>query len=239
MSFRQYPQQGLMPAIGGTAYVKQPVNLPWGGQAGSGIAFDQGSALINIGGAAQAEIWTFDTTGTPGTFRVVIATPIAVYRTAALAYNVSAADLKTALEGIFGVGSIATVTGTAGTQYVITFTTETRYGCGVTFTNTFGSGSISFTRTQAGSSGTGQYDVYAGSGKVKAFLEYEYANGPQGDRGTEFGNTGQPFSPSAYTGGYFLAADTSLLDATAMTQGNLIYEVGTGLTDPGAIVHLL
>lgn len=64
------------------------------------------------------EVQTITMTATGGTFRVYGGDG---YATDPLAYNVSTADLKTALETVFGVGNIASVTGTAGSSYVITF----------------------------------------------------------------------------------------------------------------------
>lgn len=62
---------------------------------------------------------TFTGTATDGTWRV--RDEEAGVTTDPLEYDISTADLKTALELIYGTGNIASVTGTPATSYVVTF----------------------------------------------------------------------------------------------------------------------
>lgn len=76
------------------------------------------TALLVGAGQAVNEVQTITSDATGGTFTLT-------YRgatTAALARNVSTADLQTALQGLSTIGAgNATVSGTAGSSYVITF----------------------------------------------------------------------------------------------------------------------
>lgn len=76
------------------------------------------TALLVGHGSATNEVQTITSDATGGTFTLS-------YRgatTAGLAYNVSTANMQTALQGLSTIGSgNATVSGTAGTSYVITF----------------------------------------------------------------------------------------------------------------------
>lgn len=233
----QYDQQGLMPAWAAHLAVSRAVNLPFGGPTGSGGAFPQGQALGAVGGSAQAEVATLTIGGTPtgGTFTVSF-TGDKVYQTAALAYNVSTANFQAALAAAVAewAGNI-TVTGTAGSSYVVTFSGQLaaqRIGglFGVNTTAlTGGTPTGSWARTTRGSCGAYQYDLYNSSANndVDAFLEYDATLSPGGARVTEFGTAlGQPWQPPAFVEGLFSAAALVGLDSNAYTLGKLTKKQG-------------
>lgn len=240
----QYDQQGLMPAWAAHLAVSRAVNLPFGGPTNSGGAFLQGQALGAVGGSAQAEVATLAIGGTPtgGTFTVSF-TGDKVYQTTALPFNVATAAFQTAL-GIAvpeWAGNV-TVTGTAGSSYVVTFSAllaAQRIGglFGVNITNlTGGTPTGAWTRTTRGSCGAYQYDLYsqASNNDVDAFLEYDATLSPGGSRVTEFGTaSGQPYQPPAFVEGLFLASALVGLDSNAYTLGKLTKKQG------GAYVRLI
>jgi hypothetical protein len=226
--------QGLQPAHSPRQAVRRAVKLPRGGPTDSGGSYARGAGLGNVGGTAQPEIWTISTTLADNTFTFHFVEGLHVKKTAALAYNVSTANLKTALETIFGEGAIATVTGTPGTEYVITFTDDDRVGGNIYFAETASSGSISIARTQRGSCGAGQYDLYDGSGvtTIDAINEFEVHLDATGARVTEFGvATGSPFSPPAFVEGFFYADDIPNVASGAVgNDKKLGYALGSSLT---------
>lgn len=237
-----FAMQGLQPAHSKQFCVKRSVALPRGGPTDAGGSYAKGLGLGLVGGTAQPEIWTIDTTLADNTWLFVFAHGGGVSKTSALAYNVSAAALKTALETIFGTGSIASVTGTAGTQYVTTFTDNARVGGLIALPELASSGSISITRTQRGSVGSGQFDVYDGSGvtTIDALNEVETSLDPTGARVTEYGaSAGQPFSPSAFFEGFFNAGDIPNLASGAVgNDKKLGYSVGSSVSAAGTILRL-
>lgn len=234
--------QGLQPAFDPRAAVARAVNLPRGGPTGTGVAYAEGLGLGLVAGAAQPEIWTIDTTGNSGTFTLLFVGGGRVYSSGAVAYNVALADLKAALELIFGDGSIATVTGTPGTQYVVTFADDQRVGGYPFFAATFDSTLIAVTRTQRGCSGAGQYDVYDGSTvtTIDALNQYEVALDPTGALVGEYLTaTGQPFSPPAFVQGYFNYADIpNVATAAVGNDKKLGYYTGSASATDGAILYL-
>lgn len=240
----QYDQQGLMPAFAPHLAVTRVVNLPFGGPTNSGGSFPQGQALGAIGGSAQAEVATLTIGGTPtgGTFTVSF-TGDKVYQTAAMAYNVSTTNFQAALAAAVPEfsGNI-TVTGTAGSSYVVTFSgllATQRIGglFGVNITAlTGGTPTGSWARTTRGSCGAAQYDLYNSStnNNVDAFLQYDTTLSPGGARVTDFGTaSGQPYQPPAFVEGLFLAASLVGLDSNAYTLGKLTKKQG------GAYVRLI
>lgn len=237
-----FDYQGVQPAHSKHLATRRAVCLPRGGPTDAGGSYAKGIGLGLVGGTAQPEIWTIDTTLADNTWLFVFAHGGGVSKTDALAYNVSTAALKTALETIFGTGSIASVTGTAGTQYVITFADNARYGGLVSLPELASSGAISLTRTQRGSVGSGQYDVYDGSGvtTIDAINEFAASLDATGARVTEFGaSSGQPFSPSAWHEGFFRASDIPNIASGAVgNDKKLGYAVGSSVTDAGTILRL-
>jgi hypothetical protein len=76
--------------------------------------------IVSVVGAARSEVQTITVYGSPtgGTFRL----GYNGVKTASLPYNASLAAVTAALEGLPGIGTgNVTVTGTAGTTYVVTF----------------------------------------------------------------------------------------------------------------------
>lgn len=236
-----YSQQGLLPAHSPQQAVSRAVALPRGGPKDTGGEFTVGLGLGLVGGTAQPEIWTIDTTGSSGTFTLLFVAD-RVYSSGAVVYNVSTAALKTALELIFGEGSIATVTDTAGTQYVVTFAENVRYGGHPFFANTFGSGSISLTRTQRGCVGAGQYDVYDASTvtTIDALNQYALLLNPMGGRATlNSPGTDTPFCPPAFVEGFFNAADIPNIASGAVgNDKKLGYAIGASVSAAGTILRL-
>lgn len=230
--------QGLMPSQDSPAYaVANPVQLPWGGPTGTGGNYAQGLALINVAGTIQSEVITVSIAGATGTVTFTF-TADKPY-TATFAHNASLATVQTALEGIFGDGCV-TVTGTPGTTYTITFSgTSANRRIGGLASVSATSGTPTVARTTRGSSGAGQYDVYAGSGLVRAFNEYTFSTDPQGNIVTDIPSSGQPSSMPAWTRGRFWVADLTGLDAGAMSNGNIVFVRGTAITDTGAEIEIL
>ena len=237
-----YAQQGLMPAHSPEVAVTGSVALPRGGPTDSGGSFAKGLGLGMVGGTAQPEIWTISTTLADGTFTFHFVSARGVKKTAALAYNVSTANLKTALTTLFGDGKIATVTGTAGTEYVITFADNARMGGHVYFAETASSGEISVARTQRGSVGAGQFDVYDGSGvtTIDRLLERETLINEQGGQASEWSDgTDNPYSPPAWREGFFYAADIPNIASGAVgNDKKLGYDVGSSVSAAGTILRL-
>ncbi len=250
----RYTQQGLQPAYSPQLVSTRNVSLPYGGPTDGAAYYAQGLILSNDPSAARAEQWTFTASGNSGTFTIYFKGGAGILDSGALAYNVSTADFKTGLENIFGEGSIATVTGTAGTSYVATFAWNARIGGTVTFSNTFGSGSISLSRSVRGSVGAGQYDVYDSSTytTTDAILEYKTLLDPTGALVGEFiTSTGQPFAPQAYLEGFFFVftgedgSDTTVLnipnidsDAVGASGGGKLKLVLGTIAEAGAVVRL-
>src|SRR6185312_5557273 len=151
--------QGLMPSQDSPAYATpNPVNLPYGGPTGVGGSFAQGLCLSIVAGTVQSEVITVTISGATGTLMFIFYGDRPY--TATWLVNDSLATAKTALEGIFGTGNV-TVTGTAGTNYIITMAgslANQRIGGNVAVSATSGTPTVA--RTTRGSSGAGQYDVY-------------------------------------------------------------------------------
>jgi len=228
--------QGLMPAFKPELAVKRAFSLPFGGPTGSGGAWAQGTALGCVQVAAQSEVATLTIGGSPtgGTFKVTF-TGDKPYITAAVAFNVSLANFQAAL--IAAVPEFAgniTVTGTAGSSYVVTFNTNLqKQRIGGNFTVdisalTGGTPTGSWARTTRGSCGLAQMDAYDSSANnhLDGFLEYDTtltpggALVPTGVAGA-LGAAGQPFQPAVYVEGIFDPNDLVGVDANAYTLGKL------------------
>ncbi len=244
---QQFTLQGLMPSQDSPAYaVPNPVQLPWGGPYGTasgGGAYSQAANLQIVGGTVQSEVYTVSIAGSVGTitFTFYANKPY----TCTFLNNDSLATVQTAMQTIFGVGNV-TVTGTAGTTYTCTLggtSANVRIGGYMTVTAST-SGTPTIARTTRGCSGAGQYDLYAGSGKVNAFLEYGFSTDPQGCPVTDIPSSGQPSTMPAWNRGRFFVAQlitsgANALDANAMSQGNIVYVRGAALTDTGAQVEII
>lgn len=217
----------------------RPVALPVGGAVDSGAKFAKGTVLGCVGGAAANEAWTITIGSATGTVTFTFTCPAGVYQTT-FAYNATPAAVKTALEVIFGTGNILTVTGTAGTTYVVTF--------GGLLANRMMGGLVAMTATtanptlsrSAGSCGAAQFAPYDNSapGVARAVLKWDFSTDPQGARVSDVRGTGQPAEASAYTAGYFFVADLTGLDASAMSDPGFRLVTGAAITDTDAVIGI-
>lgn len=238
-----YDFQGLQSAYATQMLIPQSVALPYGGPTDEAGSFAKGLGLGNVGGTAQPEIWTITSTLADNTWRFVFAGGLQTYKTPALAYNVSLAALKTALQDyIFGDGSIDTVVGTPGSSYVITFADNARIGGLIMLPELASSGSISIVRTQRGSVGVGQYDVYDGSTvtTIDALNVYDVALDPTGAlQGEYITSSGQPFNPLAYLEGFFFASDIpNVANGAVGNDKKLGFVVGSSVSQSGCVLRL-
>ena len=238
---REYTQQELQCAHSPDLAVRRPVNLPFGGPTGAGGKYAQGLGLSIVGAAAAAEVVTLTfTTVSSGTWALIFDAD-KPYMTATLAFNVSLANLKTALETIFGTGSIASVTGTPGSSYVITWAVNQRIGGNFRFVNNT-NGTLAAARTTRGSVGPGQFDVYDGSTftTIDRLLIQETSLDPTGARVTDIETaSGQPYFPASYTEGFFYAADIpNLLAGAVGNDKKLGFSEGAAITDAGCVLRL-
>jgi hypothetical protein len=235
--------QGLQSAYANQMLVPQSVAVPWGGETDVGGSYAKGLGFGLVGGTAQPEIWTITSSLADNTWRFIFNGGIRTYITPALAFDVTTAALKTALQDyIFGADSIATVTGTPGSSYVITFAENTRIGGVILFQESASSGSISVVRTQRGSVGSGQYDVYNNDTitTIDALNIYETALDPTGALQGEFITaTGQPFNPPTYLEGFFYSADIPNIASGAVgNDKKLGYVVGSSVSAAGTVLRL-
>lgn len=217
----------------------RPVALPVGGQIDAGTAFAKGTVLGCVGGSATDEVWTITIGSATGTVTFYFTTPAGIVSTT-FAYNATTAVVQTALETIFGDGNV-TVTGTAGTEYVVTFggdLADRLMGGKVAMTATTADPTL--VRTTPGSCGAGQYDAYDNSspGVARCVLKYEYGTDPTGGRVTDAGSTGQMSEAQAYTAGYFRVADLTGLDSSAMSDPGFRLVEGSAITETGAVIGI-
>ncbi len=243
----------LRPAHSPHLAVRRNVRLPYGGPYGSGGKYAKGLTLGCVTSVTAASaVWTIAATGTPTgvKFALTYSDGFRVY-TATTANAVTdvatAAELQTALESIFGAGNITVVK--TSLSYACTFggqLANVRMGglmsvSGTTFTAGTNP-AATFTRTTAGSCGSGQYDVQLdgssdGTQTPKGFLERDYFSDIFGGNTNEFGTSGQPESPAMYDAGFFNCADISGLTTTGLALIGRLAE-GGALTDPDAIVKI-
>lgn len=246
MITRYYDHDPLIPSMWVHEAKEENGRLPVGGPVGVGGKFAKGKALGRVSGAARSEVWRFDTSGGPGSgtwdFHF---TADKVYSATGLAYNVSLVALKTALETVFGAGNILSVTGTPGTQWVVTFgglLANVKMGGAVTTPDAFNTGSIALTRTTPGrAGGAGQWDLYDdaaadGTEVFRGFLKHDFWSDPVGGRVDEYGATGQPYSPPIYVRGRFRYADVSGFDSSAASDPGVVMVGAT--TDAGCEIRL-
>lgn len=245
MQTKHFDLNPLKTAMRPDLAVEIPVTLP------VGKVFRKGRLLGLVTYATPTpEIRTLTISGSPTGFNGnIVYTADKVY-TGTLANAVSAiptaAQMKTALETIFGTGNVS-VSYSAGV-YTVTFAnTLANKRIGGTFSTDFTytagtSPSAAWAISTRGTCGLGQYDTYDdsasdGTQTAKAALKWDYVSDPQGGQVTEAGQGGQPFSPVAYCQGFFRTGDLLGLDANGVTDlGKLI--VGTDYTQPDAIINI-
>lgn len=246
-----YPMQGGQLAHSRDKAVRRGIALPWGGPTGAGGDYVAlAPCCPAFAPTAQPEKWTVAVSAGGGTFNLQFGSN-AIQSTGPLPWNVSLVAFNTALNTIFPTWMLpaGSVTGTPGSSYLITFGVNARIGGLTQFINalTGGAGTVTLTRTQRGSVGPGQYDLFDGvtNTQVGAFLVDQIGLGPTGALSTTpFGPpTDATFSPVAWQEGFFFGADLAaagLTDAGVASSPNLAFVGGaTSLASPGCVVRML
>jgi len=133
-----------------------------------GTVFPIGARILLYGQfislISALETQTITITGAPtgGTFTITVTRDGVSRTTAALAYNASSAAVAAALNALDNVSGIATVTGSNGGPYTITFNIAENVAQ-ITTTNSFTGGAspnTTIATTQAGSDKHGMYGLY-------------------------------------------------------------------------------
>ena len=231
----------LEPAFDRESAVPRNQRLPVGGPYGSGGNIPKGTILGAVGGSPANEVRTL-TVGTStgpivSTFTADKPYPVSH------ANNASLAIVQAAWDAVFGKGNV-TVTGTPGTNYILTFSgmlAQSRIGGKMDVSS---NGTAAWARTTPGSAGGGQYDVYIDAGTnnapntARCILACDYASTPTGDLLGEGLNTGQPFQPVCWMAGYFFTADLLGFDTPALADPGWRLVEGSGASDAGAVVGL-
>lgn len=242
---KQFTLNELRPALaGGPDPVCLNLRLP------VGVTWAAGKVLALSTIAARAEVRTLTVTGTPTGCKFVF-----TYTTGSKVYTATTANLVTALaslaevraalESIFGVGNVA-VTGTPGDTYTCTFQNaldkvDVSGTFAVTATFTAGtSPAAAWSRTTQGSAGAGQAVAYDdggsnGAATAKALLRHDYTSDAQGGVITEFGETLSPYSPPCFVAGLFRVGDLTGLDANGAADLGVLYGP---VTDSNALLKL-
>lgn len=83
------------------------------------LTIARGTVMGQVTGAVN-DVYTITMTGTAGQWSATVSNNGGTYTAANLAFNISTAALQTAIQALPNVGANATVTGTAGTSYVVT-----------------------------------------------------------------------------------------------------------------------
>lgn len=237
----------ITPAIRPEMATKMAVKLPVGGPVGTGGMFSKGTVLASIGGATANEVRTLTIGGSPtgGTFTITY-TADKVYSSGPLAYNATTAVVQAALQAnIWGTGNV-TVTGTAGSSYVVTFggqLANLRIGGYLAVDKTLltgGTPTASWATTTQGNAGAGQFDAYLNgtNSAGKAILAMDNLMDPQGGIVTGGQATFSLQSPLAFVSGFFNRGDLIGADSTLMGLAGWRYVLGNALTDTGVIIGL-
>ena len=248
-SIVSYPQQGLQPAHSVNACRWRGINVPWGGQLNVGAAYATATAFGLVSGPAQPEILTVTVAGSSGTWALQFTAGGALSTSGPLAYNATAAQVLAALQANVWNSQLlpANSVTLSGGAYTITFSgLNVRIGGNVQVVALSGTPAVSVARTQRGSVGAAQYDVYDGSTvtTVNALLMNATAVGPTGGLATiPYGApTYSVVQPDAYLEGFFFYADIPNLTAAGVAAGNipgLTWSVGSASNTTGAIVRLM
>jgi hypothetical protein len=243
-----YSMQPGIPAFWSADLQQRPVSLPYGGPTDAGGPYVQMSALTLVATVAQPEIWIITGSGS-GTFTMQYTDGYGtnVATTAITVATGTAAQVLASLQTIFPTWMLpaGSVTGSAGGPWTVTFGGNYRVGGRLQFVTTTGTGSASLSRSQRGSVGAGQYDVYNGTTftTVNALLVDGLNVGMSGGLATTpYGPINDETWPAAaFIGGYFLYADIPNITTGAVASGNipgLTWQVGSATATGGAIVHL-
>jgi len=231
----------LEPAYAPHLAITRNVRLPYGGPYAVGGSFPRGTILGAVGGTAAAEVRTLTIGTSTGT---VINTFVAdkPYVVSHLVSDTTAV-VQALWEVVFGRGNVV-VTGTPGTNYILTFASQlvnTRIGGLMSISS---NGTAAWARTTPGSSGAGQFDKYIDAGTnnspqvARSILAYDYLSDPGGGLVTEGQKTQQGFSPLAYFAGYFNVGDLLGFDAAGLADPGWRMVEGTVITETGAVVGL-
>lgn len=209
---------------------------------------------------ANNDVQTITISGSPtgGTFIL----QFGGYNTTALAYNISTANMATALAALPSIGSSSnvTVTGTAGSSYTVTFTGA----CGnlyqsliSLYSNSLTGGSspsVSIAHTTPGNSANGSWRPYNSgnsdgsqipkcvlifAGTVDTFGNHVFGGGEWNQPGS-FGDQTAP----AVFGGYVKTIELTGLDSNACSPSVSGWRIADGsvaniATDPGTILELV
>jgi hypothetical protein len=194
--------------------------------------YPKGTILGQVTSSAN-DVQTITITGTPtgGTFTITVSLMGVSQTTAALAYNVTTANVQIALAAINLVGANVTVTGTAGTSYVLTFNGNLAASPipPVTVAASLTGGTTPAATPVHTTTGrtAGTYAQYAsgnsdGSQVPKCITEYDYATDTSGQISLGAlpvgGQWGETFdSVPAYFTGDFSCVDLVNLDSNAVT----------------------
>jgi hypothetical protein len=243
-----YSMQPGIPAFWSPDLQQRPVSLPYGGPTDAGGPYVQMSALTLVASTAQPEIWIITGSGS-GTFTMQFTDGYGtnVATTAITVSSGTAAQVLASLLTIFPAWMLpaGSVTGSAGGPWTVTFGGNYGVGGRLQFVTTTGSGSASLNRSQRGSVGAGQYDVYNGSTftTVNALLTSGLNVGMSGGLATTpYGPINDETWPAAaFIGGYFNYADIPNITTAAVATGNvpgLTWQVGSASVTAGAVVHL-
>lgn len=224
---------GLQPAIRPDEAIELAVNLT------PSTTFPQGAVLGRIGTAAVNDVQTIADTGTVsgGTFTVTVTDPVTgqTSTTAAVAYNVTNADLKTALQAVLSGSVVATV---AGSGLPTNDTTVTFSGSAaglpvpvmtINSASLTGGGSLGVTHTTVGHPAE-VYGLYSdansdGTETAKCILRYSCITDASGRitvGGAQVGGGyvhGETYDcVPAYFAGYFFEDQISGLDANGLAD---------------------
>jgi hypothetical protein len=243
-----YSMQPGLPAFWSADLQCRPVSLPYGGPTGAGGPFVQMSALSLVNVAAQPEIWVITPSGS-GTFTMQFTDGYGtqVATTAVNATTGTAAQVLASLQTIFPTWMLPTgsVTGSAGGPWTVTFGGNYRVGGSLQLVTTTGTGAATYARSQRGSVGAGQYDVYDGVTytTVNALLKDGLNVGISGGLATTpYGPINDETWPAvAFIAGYFLYSAIPNITTGAVAAGNvpgLTWQVGSSAVTAGAIVKL-
>ncbi len=216
------------------------------------IALQVGVSQSIVAGTVVGEftpttnVQTITVAGSSGTFKVSITVGANTYTTAALAYNVSTADMQTALRALPAIGSgNVTVTGSAGSSYVCTFAGTKVYTRmpAMSVAAASGTPTVSIVNTTPGiGPGTiGAYDTGHSDGTetATAIARYDYYTDAYGNitlgqiaTGNEHGGFAQ--SASVFVEGTFNSDDLTGLDSGAVTDLGAKFITGN-ITDGGLL----
>lgn len=247
---KTYTGSGLIPVMEPDKTAKIAVVLP------AGVSYAKGTAMAQVAGTGTAvnDVQTITPGGTVsgGTWRILFNGEL----TSALAYNASAATIRTALAALPCIGSTDNVAVTGGgldaAAVVITF--QGALGgieqnlVTVISSLTGSSPTATPAHTTDGKPAAGCFvaydDAVATRNVAKGLLEYDCATDTEGritlgtTKSAADHNATERSAP-VWIEGYFRTADTVGLDANGVADlGKLITGTTSTLTDAGTVLHV-